>query len=91
MDETFVHVLFELFDGEVRTPLQALDTFAGCPAQLERKVAAPKAVHLMLTQAMAAEPLVASWFIAYSLVDRHFWVVIKFGLAVAARPHGRVI
>ena len=102
MDETFAHVLFELFDGEVRTPLQALDTFAGCPEQLERKVAALKAVHLMLTQAMAAEPLVASWLIASSqaIVARllatgatlpQSWVIMKFDLTGAAWPHGLVI
>ena len=45
-DETFVHVLFELCDAEVSTLLLEQDTFAGYPAQLERKVATPKAMHL---------------------------------------------
>ena len=54
LDETFLHMLYKLFDGQVTRVFQALDTLAGWPTQLERKVAAPKAVHGMVTQAMVA-------------------------------------
>ena len=95
-------MLYKLFDGQVTRVFQALDTLAGWPAQSERKLAAPKAVHGMITQAMAAEPLVASWLIASSqaIVARlhatgatlpRSWVIMKFDLTGAAWPHWLVI
>ena len=95
-------MLYKLFDGQVTRVFQALDTLAGWPAQSERKLAAPKAVHGMITQAMAAEPLVTSWLIASSqaIVTRllatgttlpRWWIIKKLGLADGAWPNGPVI
>ena len=59
-------------------------------------------MHAMLTQAMAAEPLVASWLIASSqAIVAHllatgttlarWWIIVKLGLADGAWPNGPVI
>ena len=95
-------MLYKLFDGQVTRVFQAMDALAGWPAQSESKPTAPKAPHGMITQAMAAEPLVASRLIASSqaIVTRlpatgttlpRWWIIKKLGLADGAWPNGPVI
>ena len=69
---------------------------------MERKVAAPTAVHVMLSHAMGAEPLLAFWLIAsfHAIETRlpatgttlaRWWIIVKLGLADGAWPNGPVI